>query len=113
MRVIIAGGRDYWLTTEDLRALDRLHATHSFTTVLCGMAPGADACGYAWATIHGIPVEPYPADWDAHGRAAGAIRNIEMASKADAVVLFQGGPGTAHMKKTARNMGLKIFTRQS
>lgn len=108
MKLIIAGGRDYHLTESDhAKLLDLL--PRGITEVVSGGAPGADTYGELWADFYRIPVKRFPADWNTHGRAAGPIRNREMAEYADAVVLFPGGRGTADMRRAAEKAGLEIF----
>lgn len=109
MRLIIAGGRDYEFTEANFERLDALHAVHPVTKVLSGCASGADHYGEVWARSNGIPVEEHPAQWDALGRRAGPVRNIEMAHQADAVVLFPGGDGTQNMHDEAKARDLRIF----
>ena len=65
-----------------------------------------DAWGEAWALcVDGVDLEQYPADWDRHGRAAGPIRNGEMAEAGDALVAFWDGDsaGTKSMIDQARD----------
>ena len=109
MKLIIAGGRDYWLTHEDFAQLDAIHAESPVSEEVCGMALGADACGYAWAAMRGIPVVKFPAEWDRLGRRAGPTRNAAMALYANAVALFPGGSGTQNMHDAASRHGLKIY----
>lgn len=54
---------------------------------------------------------PFPADWDAHGKAAGPIRNREMAQYGDALLLIWDGKsrGSASMLKEARSAKLPIM----
>ena len=109
MKLIIAGGRDYQFTPEDH---DRLHAIdrqRRVTEVVSGGASGADKCGEKWALDNAITIHRFPADWKLHGKAAGPIRNRQMAEYADAVALFPGGKGTASMFAIATELGLKIF----
>jgi hypothetical protein len=113
MSLIIAGGRDHWLTTKEFAKLDAIHVDHDVTEVICGMAPGVDSCGYAWATMRGIEVTKFPADWERLGRRAGPTRNVAMAvyarSKCGAVALFSGGFGTQNMAEASVRHGLTIF----
>lgn len=108
MRVIIAGGREYELSAEDLEVLDRLKTTLPISEVVCGMARGADLGGRDWALANGIPVREFPADWQGLGRKAGPIRNQAMADYAEALVAFPGGKGTADMVTKATARGLKV-----
>ena len=107
MKLIIAGGRHYSLTAEDVDELDHLH--RSIDEIVSGGAQGADKSGEAYAFYRKIPVKRFPADWQTHGRAAGPIRNKAMAEYADAVALFPGGKGTASMFREAKAAGLTIY----
>lgn len=74
-----------------------------------GNLKGADAFADDWAVVNWCPVLEYPADWDAHGRAAGPIRNREMLkAKPDLVLAFEGGRGTADMTAAARKAGVQV-----
>lgn len=113
MKLIIAGGRDYVLEgqvsdfDQFMQAIvDQLGAV---TEVVSGGAKGADSVGMDWAGRKGIPVRVFAPDWDAYGRAAGPIRNRQMAEYADALVCFPGGKGTASMIREAEKVGLRIF----
>jgi len=106
MKLIIAGGRDYLFSDQDREFLNSLKG---ITEVVSGAAPGADAQGEEWAESKGIPVRRFPADWKAHGRGAGPIRNVQMAEYADAVALFPGGRGTDSMRREAKRRGLTVF----
>lgn len=109
MRVVIAGSR-MGVSIEDVE-LAVQKAGFPITVVLCGMANGADLCGRFVAKRLGIPVEEYPADWSRHGKAAGFIRNEEMASKAEALIAVWDGQsrGTRHMIDVATNNGLQVY----
>ncbi len=52
----------------------------------------------------------FPADWDKHGKAAGPIRNKQMAEYADALLLIWDGNsrGSMNMKKEAEKANLQI-----
>lgn len=108
MRVIIAGGRDYRLTVGDYAMLNQMRGELPITSVVCGMARGADMSGRTWARISNLPVDEHPAKWDEHGRSAGPIRNREMAEVADALIAFPGGRGTNDMIDVAKKKGLKV-----
>ena len=113
MKLIIAGGRDYEITKEDHFFLnDILLNAGPISEVVSGGARGADSAGKWWAARTGIKVKVFKADWDTHGKAAGPIRNREMAKYADAVVLFPGGRGTNSMYEQAKAHGLTIYDRR-
>lgn len=81
------------------------------SVVVSGAARGADTAGEEWAEANGIPVESMPASWNEHGKAAGAIRNAEMARNADALIALWDGesPGTRDMIERAKAHGLRIY----
>lgn len=96
MKLVIAGGRNYNLTDADRLKLDNLSGVDE---VVSGGAAGADNGGELWAMSRGLKVTRFPADWQRFGKAAGHIRNAEMAEYADAAFLFPGGVGTANMRQ--------------
>lgn len=109
MRVIIAGIR----TLESAYPVARAIRDSGFhiTEVVSGGAKGADRFGELHATLFDIPLKKFPADWQTHGKAAGPIRNEEMARYADALIAVWDGKsrGTKNMIETARKHGLKIY----
>lgn len=119
MKTIIAGSR----TITDYSLVERAVKESGFeiTEVVSGgqktydpvtrkPVGGVDFFGEVWAHKHGIPVEQFPAEWDTSGRAAGPIRNAEMASCAEALIcIHTGGKGSASMLRVARAMGLQIY----
>lgn len=112
MKVIIAGSRhmqfkDYWMIG---KAVEK--SRFDVTEVVCGMARGADMFGAKWAYENKIPVKKFPANWDEHGKAAGPIRNGEMARYADAAIIFiwDGSRGSADMERKMRCLKKPTFT---
>lgn len=112
MKIIIAGGRNYYFDEEDMLILDDLHLKYEFTEIISGGASGADSEGERFAKINEIPIIRFAADWS-KGRLAGHIRNDRMAKYASehsgGIILFKGGPGTANMRKCAKQYKLKIL----
>lgn len=108
MKVIIAGSRTITDPIEVETAIK--NSGFEITEVICGGAQGVDSLGAAWANIHAIPCTFFMAEWDAHGKAAGPIRNSEMAANADALILIYDGKsrGSADMLMKASTKGLKI-----
>ncbi len=96
-KVIVAGGREF------------KQRTHSIV-IVSGTARGADTLGERYAQERGYSIEQYPADWEHAGKAAGFIRNAQMASVADALIAFWDGQsrGTAHMIELARKHELQV-----
>ena len=111
LRVLVTGGRDYSDAQAVSDSLNRLDEIASIECVIHGGAPGADALGAVWAASRHLRMEAYPADWGAHGRAAGPIRNQRMIDegKPDLVVAFPGGRGTADMVRRARAAGIEVI----
>lgn len=110
-RVIVAGTRtfdDYELLCDRLNYL--LSARLPNVAIVSGCAEGADTLGEKYAAEMGLEVRRFPADWKAHGRAAGPKRNVEMARSADACVAFWDGVsrGTKNMIETAQRYGLAV-----
>ena len=108
MKTIIAGSRsfnDYELLFAILDNLD-----WNITEIVSGGCYGADLLGERWATSQNIPIKRFIPDWNKHSRAAGPIRNKQMAEYAEALVAFWNieSKGTKNMIETARKLGLKI-----
>lgn len=108
-KVIIAGGRDFEATIEDMNKIDHLlgryKAPHGEVPMfnnlemVTGTAKGADQVPYYYNYWQGVPIKEFPADWDKHGKAAGFIRNRQMAEYSDALIAFWDGKsrGTKNM----------------
>ncbi|HRH68859.1 MAG TPA: DUF2493 domain-containing protein [Flavobacteriales bacterium] len=108
--VIIAGSRAF--TNYDLlrERCDTLLANRPDAVVISGGARGADQLGERYARERGLGVVVMPADWDAHGKWAGYLRNVAMADKAQALIAFWDGKsrGTEHMIRIGRERGLAV-----
>lgn len=110
-RVIIAGSRDIADRRILEAALQACPWSDEITEVVCGEQRGVDTLGKEWGNAHGIPVKPFPADWDTYGKAAGPIRNAQMAAYADALIAVWDGEsaGTRNMIEQAEAKGLRVF----
>lgn len=109
MKLIIAGGNYFLPDVKHWEWLDRVHARQPVSEVVCGMDDTTERFGRVWATARGIPVAKFPVDWGRYDKAAGTIRNGQMADHTDAVVLFPGGRFTASMYKKSLECGLTIL----
>ena len=111
-RVVIAGGRDFIHNEFGFQILDKLTSKFdkSRMSVICGEARGADTVGKNWARSRSVDVESFPADWDTHGKAAGYIRNAEMAERGTHLIVFWDGEsrGTRNMIEVAKEKGLTV-----
>jgi hypothetical protein len=111
MKVIIAGSREF----SDLQLLytkcEEVLANENEVEIVSGTARGADKLGEHYASLKGYSVRQFPADWDKHGKAAGYIRNKEMAEYADCLIAFWDGrsKGTKHMIDLAKERGLSVY----
>lgn len=112
MRVLVCGGRDYCESSTVWGVLDTIRRSvpHDTMVVIQGGAAGADCIAREWCGSRGVPYDNFPADWKAHGKAAGPMRNQRMIDKGrpDLVVAFPGGRGTADMVRRARAAGIKV-----
>lgn len=120
-RILVCGNRDWTCRRTINRWLLRVDALipgpiTSTPTLIHGAAKGADLIAAEIAQERGWLIEPYPADWDAHGKAAGAIRNREMAAARPEIGLAFGklyrGPkltGTGDMVSVLNARGIHVI----
>lgn len=112
MKVIIAGPRDIDDYEAVLTAIEASGFT--ITEVVSGCANGIDTLGEHWAKANGIPVKPFPANWDEHGMDAGPIRNQEMVDyvspEGAAIFIWNGySTGTWDCIKRAKKAGIQHY----
>lgn len=119
MKLVIFGSRPKYLPSgfslnmqADLiaRAVEKFNLTP--TEVISGMAQGIDTAAIVYARRMGIRVIPFRADWDRDGKAAGKIRNKQMAMYADVGLGLQWGnsPGTQHMIEVMKSLRKPCYT---
>ena len=112
MKTIVAGSRDF-TDYELLKRQVNYYRAHKgiITEIVSGGARGADMLGEQYAIEFNLPLKIFPADWDKHGRAAGPIRNRQMADYADALIAVWDGQsrGTKNMINTMRVLGKSVF----
>ena len=111
LRVLVCGGRDYDDVVTLTAVLNTIDAALGIKCIIEGHARGADRMAGIWAVNNGIDTEIYPADWDAHGRRAGYIRNVQMAEegKPHMIVAFPGGRGTQMMKDIGKKKNIPVY----
>ena len=112
-KLIVAGGRDYNDNRQLAYELHRLahgELAERAVSIVSGMARGADRLAWLYAQANNVQVYEFPADWDTHGKAAGHIRNREMAEFADGLLAFWDGEsrGTKNMIETMQRMGKSV-----
>lgn len=108
MKTIIAGTRNLNMDGV-LPLLLRGFNEWEITEVVSGHGGNVDLAGEKWAMMNDIPLKIFFANWDI-GRAAGPIRNKQMANYADALVCIWDGKsrGSFNMIEEANKRGLKI-----
>lgn len=117
-RLIVAGSRnvsDFDLCVKEIQqALKEWGlAQDQILSVVSGGARGPDTLGERWAEQQGILVERFIPDWSTHGKAAGHIRNREMAKHAApngaCLVLWDGkSAGSKGMVQAAKQQQLWV-----
>jgi len=116
--VLVCGGRDF---ANRHRMMDVIEFLARFygddLRIMHGAAKGADTLAGDVAAEFGVRCKAFPADWNAHGKKAGPIRNQQMLdyllwcqSKGHSVqvVAFAGGRGTADMTARAEAAGITV-----
>lgn len=112
MRFIIAGSRDI---SEHIAYAEcvkfRIEKNIEHTEIVSGTASGVDIAGEQYADFYDIPVKRFYPDWETHGRAAGPIRNKQMAEYADALLLIWDGKskGSTSMKTEMERLNKPIY----
>lgn len=109
MKVIIAGSRTVTNRVIVQNAVQL--AKFDITEVVSGGCRGVDALGEVVAKLMGWPIKVMKADWALHGKAAGPIRNREMAAYADALIAVWDGQsrGTENMIDEMRKLGKPVY----
>ena len=93
MKLIIAGGRkfdNYTLLKSEVNKFIQFHNDTNIT-VISGGATGADNLGERYARENNLILSRKNADWNKYGRAAGPIRNEEMAKEGTHLIAFWNG----------------------
>lgn len=117
VRVIIAGGRNFsnvMLFRNTIRKY--LSDIEDEIEIVSGGCSGADTMGEWFAEDNDLKLTVFEADWDKYGKAAGPIRNEQMAKYAaesdrGILIAFPIGksPGTRNMIKLANQYGLEVY----
>ncbi len=118
VKIIISGGRDFnrqdilnSFVSGILADIEfDMYLDNDEIVLLQGGASGADAMSKVFAYENAYATQEYKADWDKHGKAAGPIRNVEMANAAHVLIAFWDGKskGTKHMIDTSIAHGLHV-----
>jgi hypothetical protein len=112
MKLIIAGGRnihDYSLVLSALA-----ESQFQPTEIVSGMALGVDTLAIQYARENNLPLKEFHADWNQYKRAAGPIRNRQMAEYGDALIAIWDGEsrGTKNMIEEATKRNLQVYVKR-
>jgi hypothetical protein len=119
-RILVTGSR-YWadrnaIAQALIEARDSARTTGAHRLVLVhGAARGADSIAAHYARMWGWLIEPHPADWSLHGKAAGHRRNAEMVrAGADICLAFPLGEsrGTRGCMALAEKAGIPVIVHE-
>ena len=91
LKIVIAGCRNYNNYYEAKEYIDfciREIKKNNTIVILSGGCRGADAIGERYAIENGYEIRKFVANWDKYGKAAGPIRNEQMAIEADYIICF-------------------------
>ena len=110
MKLIIAG-RNLSPSLDFIMSSINMSGVANITEIVSGAAKGVDSAGENWANEYSVAIKRFHADWDAHGRAAGPIRNKEMARYADRLLLVWNGEsrGSLSMKKEMNRLNKPVY----
>jgi hypothetical protein len=118
MKIIIAGSRSCTEYETVRQAIIQSRAWKMYgkeIEIISGTAKGVDQLGEEFARRNDLLVHRFQADWDAHGKAAGHIRNRAMGDFAKehegALIAIWDGKsrGTKGMIDYAKQIGLDVF----
>lgn len=111
-RIVVAGSRDF-----NDYAVAKVYIDYCIQRIkkntlifMSGGCRGADSLGERYALENGYGIEYYKPSWKKYGKAAGPIRNREMAEKCDYVICFWNGKskGTWSMIAEAKKRGKEV-----
>lgn len=111
MRLIIAGSRTLTPSFGFIRSCVRMFEIQELKEIVCGMAEGVDSEGLHFGSHLELTIAKFPADWNKHGKAAGPIRNKQMAEYGDVLLLIWDGEsrGSLSMKKEMQKLRKPIY----
>lgn len=126
MKLIIAGSRDLDINYGIIDSLIRAEFKLDPTEIVSGEAKGVDQAGINWwknitNREYGVcfdlnhqfqmKLSIFKPDWDKHGKAAGPIRNKQMAEYADELLLIWDGKskGSKNMKEEMLKLNKPVY----
>lgn len=115
IKIAVSGSRhfhDYTFVSGFLDAfIAKVSRNGRAVELVSGGASGVDTLAERYAEERGYPLHRFPADWKQFGRAAGPIRNKQMAEESDILVAFlsPNSRGTANMINQMNKAGKLYF----
>lgn len=127
MKLVVAGSRSLQINSSLIMGALEAHNITGIEEIIEGGCPtGADSAAIKYLKLYNelmqgtgshnqspsvIKHTQVKADWDKHGKAAGPIRNKEMAELGDSLLLIWDGEsrGSASMKKCMQDLGKPIY----
>lgn len=111
MKLIIAGTRTLNFGAHNIKVVIEQKGISGITEIVSGGATGVDSNGQDFACFNELKVKIMKPDWELYGRAAGPIRNRQMAEYADALLLIWDGksPGSRNMKQEMQVLGKPVY----
>ena len=105
---VVAGSRGFQNYKLLESELDKIQ--DQISEIVCGEAKGADTFGRIYGESHNIKVSSFPADWQRYGKAAGYMRNKEMAEYAHKAIVFWDGasPGSKDMITKMKELNKEV-----
>ena len=110
MQIIIAGSREFRSYPTLVRVCHHYLQNIPNPVIVCGHARGTDQLALRYAKKYNLPINSFYPNWAKYGKAAGYIRNQQMARHGQALLVFWNGtsPGTKSMVQLAKKQQLPI-----
>lgn len=118
MNIIIAGSRDVGISLREknqvFSILEKIFLNLKLEEppiIFDGDCSGVDACGKEYGNKMGWKVRTFKADWLNLGKAAGPLRNQQMVSEADMIIVIRAknSKGSKDVLARAKNKGIKFI----
>lgn len=79
--------------------------------IISGGAKGADSCGYKFARENNLKIKIFTPDWNLYGKKAGMMRNTDIISNSNMVIVFWDGKsaGTKDSIEKAKRTNKKLI----
>ncbi|MBR6808245.1 MAG: DUF2493 domain-containing protein [Clostridia bacterium] len=115
MNIVICGSRNFNNYEYFSKSLDEIFASfiNDEISIITGHCKGVDMMAERYAAEHNINLILCPASWEIYGRAAGPVRNKEMAEMCNMVIAFWDGSsrGTFSMINLATKLGREVVVK--